>query len=180
MDLFERLLAKPLQIDQYGWYLSPSLQPYGGGSVQVLPRDFAKLGQLMLNGGAWNGRRVLDRQFVKRAQSNLCALNKVGYGYLWWTTDLPYKDRQVRAYWAGGNGGQGVIVVPELELVIATFGGSYITREGLEIQQGYAPRYILPAVRERGDRIGAPVKPREYQLVYGRERPAPACAAFAS
>ena len=176
MDLFDELLAGPLQMERHFWFLSPSLQPYGGGSLQLLPRDFLKVGQLMLNGGTWNGRRILSAEFVRRASATLCPLNRVGYGYLWWTTDLPYKNRQVRVYWAGGNGGQGVMVVPELELVIATFGGSYTSRVGLEIQQAYAARYILPAIREAGDPVGTtPVTPQEYELIYGRQRPAPPC-----
>jgi hypothetical protein len=70
------------------------------------------------------------------------------------------------------------MVVPELDLVIATFGGSYASRAGLEIQQGYVPRYILPAVRAAaGARRPGPIVPRDYELVYSRQRPAPACPA---
>jgi CubicO group peptidase (beta-lactamase class C family) len=50
MDLFDRLLGDPLMIARDAWPLSPALQPYGGGGVQMLPRDFMKLAQLMLNG----------------------------------------------------------------------------------------------------------------------------------
>ena len=45
---------------RYAWPLDPAGQPYGGGGVQFLPRDFMKLGQLMLDGGTWQGRRILD------------------------------------------------------------------------------------------------------------------------
>lgn len=175
MDLFDRLVARPLAMDRHIWFVSPSLQPYGGGSLQLLPRDFLKVGQLMLDGGTWKGRRILSREFVQRASANLCPLNRIGYGFQWWNLDLPYRDRTVRAFFAGGNGGQGVIVVPELELVIGTFGGSYNSRIGLEIQQGYVPRYILPAVREKTERAGGPVTPRDFTVTYGLERPAPAC-----
>jgi CubicO group peptidase (beta-lactamase class C family) len=40
-------------------------------------------------------------------------------GYLWWVIEYPYRDRTVRAFFAGGNGGQIVMGVPELDLVIA-------------------------------------------------------------
>ena len=175
MDLFDRLVARPLAMERHIWFVSPSLQPYGGGSLQLLPRDFLKVGQLMIDGGNWRGRQILSQDFVQRAAANLCPLNRIGYGYLWWNLEFPYKDRTVRAYFAGGNGGQGIIVVPELDLVVGTFGGSYISRIGLEIQQGYVPRYILPTVREKGDRPDAPVTPREFIVTYGLQRPAPAC-----
>lgn len=177
MDLFDRLLARPLGLMRHTWVYSPAFQPYGGGSVSLVPRDFLKFGQLMLNGGTWKGRRILSREFVARASATLCPLNRIGYGYLWWSMNLPYKGREVRVYFAGGNGGQGVLVVPELDLVVETVGGSYNSRSGLEIQQGYLARYILPAVREAGDPRDAPVTPQEFKVVYGIDRPAPPCPA---
>ena len=135
----------------------------------MVPRDFMKLGQLMLNKGTWNGRRILSEDFVRRASAPIVELNGIKYGYLWWGIDFPYKNRSVHAYFAGGNGGQGILVVPELDLVIATYGSSYASRAGLEIQQGLTPRYILPAVREAGDAKDAPVVPGEYKIIYGRK-----------
>ncbi len=51
MRTFDRLLGAPLDIHRYAWLMDPAGHPYGGGSVQLLPRDFLKIGQLMLNGG---------------------------------------------------------------------------------------------------------------------------------
>jgi CubicO group peptidase (beta-lactamase class C family) len=169
MDLFDRLLGEPLHIARHSWYLSPSRQPYGGGSASMIPRDFMKLGQLMLTQGVWNGHRILSENFVRRASARSYDLNGIKYGYLWWGIDWPYKNRSVHAFFAGGNGGQGVIVVPELDLVIATYGSNYSSRLGLEIQQGLTPRFILPAVREAGDAKDSPVVPREYTVIYGRK-----------
>ena len=112
MDLFDRLLGDPLQVARHTWFVSPSRQAYGGGSTSMTPRDFMKLGQLMLNRGVWNGRRILSEDFVKRASARTYDLNRIKYGYLWWGLDWPYKNRTVQAYFAGGNGGQATIVVP--------------------------------------------------------------------
>jgi CubicO group peptidase (beta-lactamase class C family) len=168
LDAYDRLLGEPLQNSSYGWPLSPAGQPYGGGGVWVLPRDFMKLGQLMLQGGNWQGRRILDASFAERAQAPLHELRGIEYGYLWWNIEYPYKTRKVRAYFAGGNGGQVVMVVPELDLVIATYGGNYSDRVGLQIQQELVPNYILPAVREPGDDPHAPAQEREFETPYGR------------
>jgi CubicO group peptidase (beta-lactamase class C family) len=148
LDLYDRLLGEPLQNSTYGWPLSPAGQPYGGGGVWVLPRDFMKLGQVMLDGGNWRGRRILDADFAQRAGSPLHDLRGIQYGYLWWSIEYPYKDRRLRAFFAGGNGGQVVMVVPELALVIAGYGGNYADRASLVLQRELVPRYILPAVRE--------------------------------
>ena len=45
----------------------------------------------------------------------------------------------MRAFFAGGNGGQVVMVIPELDLVIATYGGNYADRVGLYMQQELMP-----------------------------------------
>lgn len=166
---FDRLLAGPLQIRRYGWPLDPAGNPYGGGGVQLLPRDFMKLGQLMLDGGTWQGRRILGEDFVARASSSLYHLRNVTYGYLWWGIDYPYKDRTVHAFYAGGAGGQAVMVIPELDLVIATYAGNYGSRDAtVHVSQELVPRYILPAVREPGDDANAPVVLREdYVSPYG-------------
>jgi CubicO group peptidase (beta-lactamase class C family) len=166
--LHDRLVAEPLQFGTYGWPINRGGQPYGGGGLWILPRDFMKLGQLMLDGGVWHGKRILDADFAKRAGSPLHDLRGIQYGYLWWNIEYPYKDRKVRAYFAGGNGGQLVLVVPELDLVIATYGGNYADRVSLVLQQEYVPQYILPAVRESGDDPSKPVQKQDFKTPYGR------------
>jgi CubicO group peptidase (beta-lactamase class C family) len=147
LDLFDRLLAGPLKIHRYGWPTDGAGHPYGGGGAQFLPRDFMKMGQLMLNQGTWQGKRILSREYVARASSPLYPLRDLGYGYLWWGIDYPYKDRTVHAFFAGGAGGQIVMVIPELDLVATAYGGNYSSRGTHNFQREYVPKYILPAVR---------------------------------
>jgi CubicO group peptidase (beta-lactamase class C family) len=168
MSTFDRLIGVPMKIARYGWLLDPLERPYGGGSISILPRDFMKFGQLMLNGGTWEGRRILSKDYVMRASSPLYHLRGVYYGYLWWGIDFPYKNRAVHAYYAGGAGGQSVMVFPELDLVIATFAGNYNSNRVKVVQQEPIAKYILPCVRENGDDKNAPVVFREdYVSPYG-------------
>ncbi len=165
---FDRLVARPMKFGNYSWMLDKAGNPYGGGGTMFLPRDFMKFGQLMLNGGTWEGRRILGREFVAQASARHYHLANIYYGYNWWNEDFPYKDRVVQAYSALGAGGQAVVVVPELDLVIAIFGGNYISRVQLEFSHNWVPRYFLPAVREVGDDRDAPVMEREFKSPYGR------------
>lgn len=147
--LFQNLLAEPLQIKTYYMELTPTGDAYMGGGIRFLPRDFMKLGQLHLNGGVWNGRRVLTPEWASHSTSymvNVSNRNDRKYGYLWWVEDYPYKGQTVRAFFAGGNGGQIVMGIPALDLVIAFYGGNYGDRVLLIPQNVYVPRYILPAV----------------------------------
>lgn len=164
---FDRLIAEPMQMKRYGWPLDPAGHPYGGGSVQLLPRDFLKLGQLMLNGGTWQGRRILSADFATRASSPLYHLRNVTYGYFWWGENYPYKDRMLRTYSARGAGGQTTTVIPALDLVITTHAAHYSSGKLAQVVASMIPRSILPAVRERGDNASAPVVEREFTTPYG-------------
>ena len=165
---FDRLIAVPMKIGNYAWPLDPAGNPYGGGGAQFLPRDFMKFGQLMLNGGTWEGHRILSRDFVNHATAPLYNLSHIRYGYNWWSENFPYKDRNVHAFMALGAGGQVVTVVPELDLVIAFYAGNYSSRSQRDLGHTFVPRYLLPAVRESGDNKNAPVVDRDYTSPYGR------------
>ena len=102
----------------------------------------------MLNGGAWNGKRVLSKAWAERSVSPLYENRGRHYGYLWWVQKFPYKGREVSAFMAGGNGGNSIIVVPALELVVSFFGGNYSDRALYRMQDELLPEYILPAVIE--------------------------------
>lgn len=148
-ELFDRLVARPLQFGRYALWLQPTGEPYMGGSVHMLPRDFLKIGQLMLDGGTWHGKRVLSKDYVARATSPLFPIGTLGrkYGFLWWVYDRPYKDRTVHAFFALGNGGQIVMVVPELDVVVAFMGGNYSDVPLLLSNTNpFVPESILPAV----------------------------------
>ena len=115
--------------------------------MAFFPRDFMKFGQLMIDGGTWHGRRLLSREFVARATSPLSRIGQREYGLLWWPQDSPYQNRTVHGFAALGNGGQVVMVFPELELVVTTNGGSYASRGWRYIGGELIPNHILPAVR---------------------------------
>ena len=147
IDLFDRLVARPMKIDHYLWGFNRGGQPYGAGGGRVLARDFLKFGQLMLNGGTWNGRRILSRDFALRATSPLYPFDRFHYGYLWWSLEFPYNGRTVRAFYAGGLGGQEVVAIPQLDMVIATFGANYVSAGNYYVLREVIPKNVLPAVR---------------------------------
>jgi len=167
LDFFDRLVARPMQISRYSWPLDTNGRPYGGGSVAIGARDFMKFGQLMLNGGTWGGKRILDASFAKAAGSPQYHLRNVYYGYLWWVEYYPYKGRKVLGYSARGAGGQMIFVIPELDLVVTAMGGNFSNRRGGRYLNNFIATSILPAVREPGDDSNAPVKDLDWLSPYG-------------
>lgn len=145
--LFDRLVAAPMGIRRYAWMLDRARNPYGGGGMGFQSRDFIKFGQLMLDSGVWRGRRILSKEFAARATSPLYRIGSREYGLGWWRDEKPYQNGTVKAFVMAGAGGQVVMVFPELELVVATTGGSYVSRGWRYPGGELIPNYILPAIR---------------------------------
>ena len=145
-EMFYELIAEPLQMGRYHLLRQPSGEPYWGGGSYWLPRDFMKLGQLMLDGGVWNGRRVLSEEWVRDATSPLVRIGGHAYGYQWWVREYRAGDRTLNGFFAAGNGGNVVVVIPEAGLVVAFYGSNYSDPSFVRPQQSFIERYILPAV----------------------------------
>ena len=170
LRIFDRLVARPMQIEHYSWPLDTNGRPYGGGSVAIRARDFMKFGQLMLNGGTWGGKRILDASYAKAASSPLYHLRNIYYGYLWWSEFYPYKNRKVYGYSARGAGGQMIFVIPELELVVTAMGGNFSNRRGGRYLNNFIATSILPAIRESGDNPNTPVNDLDWLSPYGASK----------
>jgi CubicO group peptidase (beta-lactamase class C family) len=145
-ELFDELIAEPMHFGHYALNLMPNREGYMGGGARLLPRDFLKLGQMMLDEGKWNGKQIVSRKWAERASSRSVEIEGHGYGYYWWNVTYPYDGDSVTAFFAGGNGGQIVMVIPKLEMVLAFFGGNYSDMVYLTPQRKYVPNYIIPAI----------------------------------
>jgi CubicO group peptidase (beta-lactamase class C family) len=146
-ELMHELLGGPLQMGRYYLPLTPTGDAYGGGGVRFTLRDFARIGEMYLREGSWNGRQVLSPEWVRRSTSPLHAMGTLRYGFYWYVIEYPHRGRTLRAFYAGGNGGQTLMVIPELDMVIAIFAGNYADNvRTFAYQRTVVPRDILPAV----------------------------------
>ena len=105
------------ELNRFRWLRDPDGIHGGPYGLALTARDLVKLGELWLNEGEWQGRRLLDAGFVADATHNQVREldpSRYGYGYLWWDTPLPVHP----AYMAQGLYGQMVMVVPDLESVV--------------------------------------------------------------
>jgi len=110
-------LFEPLGIQRWEWPTDPEGRHWGFDRLRLAPADLLKLGMLHLKGGRCNGVQVLPEAYVDLATTpstsggrpELCS-----YGLLWWITDPPARPM----YFAAGHGGQYVVVVPDLDLVV--------------------------------------------------------------
>ncbi len=145
-DLFDELVARPLDMQRYYLGLTPLGRIWFGGGHRFVARDFLKLPQLYLNGGTWRGRRIVSKEWVDRSLLPRYQLGSRRYGYLWWMKEYPYRGRTIKAYMQLGNGSQNAILIPELDLAIATFGANYNSPSINHLLNVLIPTHILPAV----------------------------------
>jgi CubicO group peptidase (beta-lactamase class C family) len=146
-DAFARQhLFGPLGITRAEWEYTPTGAVDTGGHIRMRPRDMAKIGQLFLQHGVWEGRRIVSEAWVERSTSyRVLSASQYEYGYLWWRRVAYHRDLPVQIYFAVGNGGQEIVVAPALGLVAVFTGSNYDTA-------GLYPRmlfddYVLDAVR---------------------------------
>ncbi len=96
----------------------------------------------------WNGRRVISESWVEASiqpQGSIHAPDD--YGYAWWIRTYAHAGRDVTACYAGGNGGQYTIIIPDLDMVIQFCAGNYSDRRNIaRPRDELVPEYILPAV----------------------------------
>lgn len=146
-DLAWDLVGEPMQMGRYYLLVDPMGRPYMGGGARFLARDFMKMAQLYANGGTWNGKRIVSEAWVRESGPPKTVIEGAGkYGYLWWSTDYTFRGQPIQAHHASGNGGQFSLYIPELDLVVLTYGGNYADRGGFVSIRELIPQWILPAI----------------------------------
>lgn len=119
----EQYLFGPFGIDTYLWWNDWRGRPWTHYGLHLKSRDFIKLAQLYLDEGIWNGQRIVSSAWVtdsrvRRATAPMWGVN-YGYGYQWWTHNIVVNSNNIEYYFASGDEGQMLIVVPELEMVVS-------------------------------------------------------------
>ena len=148
-ELFDAEIARPLGFGPYYWNLMPTMEGYLGGGAHVRPRDLLKLGQTYLAGGVWHGRRIVDSSWVARSTAPQVATGEgTADGYGWHLNTLESDGRRYREYEANGNGGQFLMVVPELDLAVVFTAGNF-GQYGIwrHFRDDLLAHEIIPAVR---------------------------------
>jgi len=140
-------LFAPLGISDRRWQRDPQRYPFGGHGIQLRTEDMAKLGVLFLNRGRWGGEQVVPADWVRQAtavhfrgNSTWGSVQRVSYGLLWWLVSADDID----IYMALGWGGQFVICVPVLDLVVAVNARWQVDADQADAQE----RAILQVVVE--------------------------------
>jgi CubicO group peptidase (beta-lactamase class C family) len=125
LDFARANLFGPLGIEAVDWPYDAAGNNHGWGDLSLYPSDAARIGQLFLQQGEWQGRQIVSREWVAQAtrpQATTPPAQGEDYGYGWW---LSRPGAEYEYFNADGRRGQKIVVVPALEAVfVMTAGGA--------------------------------------------------------
>ncbi|MBW7967156.1 serine hydrolase [Bradyrhizobium sp. BR 10261] len=141
-------IFEPLGINDVDWHgrLSNGV-PTSSTGLSLRPRDWAKIGQLVLNRGAWQGKQIVPASWIAQSTAEQIkgARKPLSYGFQWWLGRSRIEGRVVEWIAAMGFNAQKVVIVPGLDMIV-------VFNASLESVQMVAPeiqlldKYILPAL----------------------------------
>lgn len=118
LDYAREKLFGPLGITDVFWRGDPQGASGGGAGLYLQPRDMAKLGELWLHDGLWDGQKLLPDGWIEQVRNAKVEMPIPGFRYanLFWT--IPAKE----VFMAVGYDRQLIVVLPELDIVAAFTG----------------------------------------------------------
>jgi len=155
--LAQENIFAPLGITDVEWQKDPfSGLPMSYKGLNLRPRDWAKIGQLVLNRGVWEGKQIVPASWVVQSTAeqikaegplqteHIRAEGPRSYGYQWWLGQSLDKDRVVQWVAAMGFNSQKTIIIPALDMVVV-FNASRQSKNMVAPELDLLDRYILPA-----------------------------------
>ena len=109
----------------------------------------AKLGQLVLSQGEWKGKRIVSASWLLESLRKKIGARHLHYGYQWWIGSSSVSSRTVEWFAALGHGGQRIIIVPSLDLVVIFTAGLYDSNGEWALMNNLLEIYILPSILPR-------------------------------
>ncbi|MGL5234779.1 MAG: serine hydrolase domain-containing protein [Empedobacter falsenii] len=161
-EFANKFLFQPLGITNYRWTKDLSGQEMTAGSFYVLPKDFLKIGELVLNNGKYKDQPIVSNTWitkstkakieiedfsnVKISKTNLAIPQSTYYGYGWYNEKIKTDKYNYDLVFASGNGGQYIMIIKELNLVAIFTGNSYNSSKS-KLPFEILIKYILPYLR---------------------------------
>ncbi|MBN2570540.1 MAG: serine hydrolase [Ignavibacteriales bacterium] len=134
-DLADTELCKPIGINIRYWPKSSDGVNIGGADSYLTARDMARFGYLYLQNGNIDGKQIISEKWIKESTvpydslySKYSCVEQTGYGYLWRIG----RQSGYSFYSASGIGGQAIVIIPDLNLVMVF---THFWRNGEEWQK---------------------------------------------
>lgn len=136
MDFIKNELLDKMGITNYHWQINDQNGlPEAGWRTSMTSRAMVKLGILAMNKGKWNGEQLIPEAYIAKATSRVLdtgdnavyfggskGISNEGYGYFWWNADVKVGNKNYFCANAQGGGGQFIILIEELDLIVVVTG----------------------------------------------------------
>lgn len=143
----EQRLFAPLGIGAVKWKRSASGEVQSGGQLEIRARDLVPLGRLVLNGGKHGNSQLVSASWIEAMLTpHVRATGTDDYGYLWWLRAFRSGERSFTGWYMSGNGGNKLVIFPELDSVIVVTATNYNKPDMHQISTDIIERAILPAL----------------------------------
>jgi CubicO group peptidase (beta-lactamase class C family) len=144
-EFSRKYLFSPLGITDIWFQVYPEGTTDTDGGLYIRPRDYAKIGLLLLQNGLWNDKQIINEDWIQEStRAHIKPNQSTWYGYQWWGMEFNLNDTSINTYYASGYGGNYMFVFPEPDLLIV------FNAEIFDKNAGYfrelLDKYILPAV----------------------------------
>ena len=150
MEFAKNYLFEPLGINDYHWEKFRNQYYFASGGLSLRPRDMAKIGQLFLNDGLWNGEQILSNDWIQQSTESYVTPNisiTSGYGYQWWVETITINGTQLDIFMSAGYGEQYMIVVPDIQSIVVFNGGYFdfpVTVSPFQLLDQYIVHALIP------------------------------------
>ncbi|SDZ06530.1 CubicO group peptidase, beta-lactamase class C family [Lysobacter sp. yr284] len=162
LDAFadEHLFA-PLGIAQWRWQRDAGGHAKGQGNLSLRAGDFARIGQMALDDGRWQGRAIVQADTLRAILAPRVRIGAVDpyadeYGCFWYRKRLRVGADEVPVVFASGNGGNKLYLVPSLRMVVAIQSSAY----GRGYGQRRSQDILRALLRAAADAAGGTAKSR--------------------
>lgn len=131
MENFARgALFAPLGIARWQWESDAAGHTKGQGNLSLRTRDLARIGQMVLGKGVYQGRRVIGAAWIDAMLAphvDIGALDRYAdhYGYFWYSKTHSIGTHRIPVHFASGNGGNKLYLVPSLDMVVVVTSSAY-------------------------------------------------------
>ncbi|KGM35770.1 serine hydrolase domain-containing protein [Inquilinus limosus] len=150
LDVLAReVLFAPLGIDDVEWVRYPNGDPVAASGLRLRPRDIAKIGRLVLDHGAWQGKQIVSPGWIAQSTTRqIAAEDEIDYGFQWWLGHSQIGGQDLRWSAGVGWGGQRLFLVPDRDLLVVVTAGLYDQPDAQDaLGRDVLERYVLPAAR---------------------------------
>ena len=144
----------PLGVSTFKWVKMKGGRPAAASGLRMRSRDMAKIGLLVMNGGKWNGKRVITESLIAEATTKHFDVKDdftdkliwVGYGYQMWLDGYRVNGTPITVLYFLGNGGQMLSIDRDNDVMTVVTAGNYNKRGFKNQSWEIYPDLIFPAI----------------------------------